>query len=153
LLLSYSDFGQHSANIHNNISFFECASFSSEDNGDITKFSLHVGDVVTLQEEDEKGDCYAIIRHIFRHKNNNNKFYAFISLDWFEKISQETSMECPIYRIQAKENKKWRRIYPITIIGEVEKVHFIHQCYKNCTNNHDLSNKQYYKNEFFMSVV
>ena len=153
MLLSYSDFGQHGANIHNNISFFECASFLSEDSGDITKTSLHIGDVVTLQIEDEKEDCYAIIRHIFKHKNNNNRLFAFISLDWFEKISQENPTECCIYKIQAEENKKWRRLYPITIIDKVEKAHFVHRCYDSCINSHDLNNKQYYKNEFFMSVV
>ncbi|CAG8853554.1 29874_t:CDS:1, partial [Gigaspora margarita] len=42
----------------------------------IEKYSLHVGNIITIQEEKE--ESYAILRAIFHHKGNNGYFYPFI---------------------------------------------------------------------------
>jgi hypothetical protein len=75
------------------------------------KCSLHLGDVVTINVNDanEEGENYAIIRAIFSHKGNNGCVYAFIAIDWLEKTNQTNNvLECPIYKIQSIRNRNWQ---------------------------------------------
>ena len=106
LLLSYRDFGCNSALINTAIRFYEDIIYLAEDNyGVFNKCILHLGDVVTINVNEE-GENYAIIRVIFCHKGNNGYFYAFIMIDWFEKTGQINNMlECPIYKIQSTKNR------------------------------------------------
>ncbi|GES98387.1 hypothetical protein GLOIN_2v1886362 [Rhizophagus clarus] len=55
--------------------------------GVFSKVHLHIGDVVTIHEEDS-GECYAIIKGIFKYKGNDDKYYAFITIDWFDNINR-----------------------------------------------------------------
>ncbi|GES94369.1 hypothetical protein GLOIN_2v1487024 [Rhizophagus clarus] len=45
----------------------------------LDKIHLHIGDVVTIHEEDS-GKCYAIIKGIFKYKGNDDKYYALLQL-------------------------------------------------------------------------
>jgi hypothetical protein len=101
-----------------------------DDNGIFMKQKLHVGDVVTIQEEDY-GENYAIIEAIFSHRANNDKLYAFVIVNWFEETTQ-TKLDCPIYRLLMDDNN-WRRIFPISVIDFTSKIHFVHNCI-TCTN-------------------
>ncbi|PKK64326.1 hypothetical protein RhiirC2_787663 [Rhizophagus irregularis] len=70
-----------------------------EDNyGNTEKVCLQLGDILTIQEEECKS--YAILQSIFQHKGNDDKFYVFIVVAWFEYINQNhIILECPIYRL------------------------------------------------------
>ncbi|PKY47215.1 hypothetical protein RhiirA4_462342, partial [Rhizophagus irregularis] len=84
LFLSYVDMKFEAALINSSISWYKLASYTIEEkNGILSKVHLHLGDFITIYEEDHK-ESYAIIKGIFQHKGNNNKYYAFIVVDWFE---------------------------------------------------------------------
>ncbi|GES99538.1 hypothetical protein GLOIN_2v1886362 [Rhizophagus clarus] len=88
LLLSFMDIGQKSALIYSQMGWYELAIYTMEESdGVFSKVHLHIGDVVTIHEEDS-GECYAIIKGIFKYKGNDDKYYAFITIDWFDNINR-----------------------------------------------------------------
>ncbi|GBC28978.2 hypothetical protein GLOIN_2v1487024 [Rhizophagus irregularis DAOM 181602=DAOM 197198] len=127
LLLSFMDIGQKSALIYSQMSWYELATYTMEESdGVFSKVHLHIGDVVTIHEEDS-GECYAIIKGIFKYKGNDDKYYAFITIDWFDNINRiHNVLKCPLFRIQTSQDIRWRRIFPISIIDHVQKVHFVY---------------------------
>ena len=67
--------------INSSISWYKFASYMiEEENGILSKVHLHLDDFITIYEEDHE-ESYAIIKGIFQHKGNNNKYYAFIVVD------------------------------------------------------------------------
>ena len=99
LLLSFEDIGFKSALIYSQMSWYKLATYTVEETGVFSKIYLHIGDFVTIQKENHD-ECYAIIKEIFKYKGNNNKFYAFIVIDWFEDINRiHHVLKCPLYRI------------------------------------------------------
>ncbi|GES74306.1 hypothetical protein GLOIN_2v1790940 [Rhizophagus clarus] len=77
LLLSFMDIGQKSALIYSQMGWYELVTYTMEESdGVFSKVHLHIGDVVTIHEEDS-GECYAIIKGIFKYKGNDDKYYAF----------------------------------------------------------------------------
>ncbi|CAB4384513.1 unnamed protein product [Rhizophagus irregularis] len=155
LFLSYVDMKFEAALINSSISWYKFASYMiEEENGILSKVHLHLDDFITIYEEDHE-ESYAIIKGIFQHKGNNNKYYAFIVVDWFEDTMVEHSvLKCPLYRLQATGDK-WRRIFPITVIDNVQKVHFIHNCNsERCQlSNHDTTNRIWIKNNFYFTAI
>ncbi|GET52307.1 hypothetical protein GLOIN_2v1790940 [Rhizophagus irregularis DAOM 181602=DAOM 197198] len=173
LFLSYVDMKFEAALINSSISWYKFAFrapnesinstrfgalFASymieEENGILSKVHLHLNDFITIYEEDHE-ESYAIIKGIFQHKDNNNKYYAFIVVDWFEDTMVEHSvLKCPLYRLQATGDK-WRRIFPITVIDNVQKVHFIHNCNSERCQlpNHDTTNRIWIKNNFYFTAI
>lgn len=127
LYLSFNDIGFTSALIYTQMSWYELATYTVEKiEGVPTKIYLHIGDFVTIQEENYD-ECYAIIKGIFKYKGSNNNFYPFIVIDWFEDINRiHNVLKCPLYRIQATQNMRWRRIYPLSIIDHIQKVHLVY---------------------------
>ncbi|GES88262.1 hypothetical protein GLOIN_2v1790940 [Rhizophagus clarus] len=127
LLLSFMDIGQKSALIYSQMGWYELATYTMEESDDVfSKVHLHIGDVVTIHEEDN-GECYAIIKGIFKYKGNDDKYYAFITIDWFDNINRiHNVLKCPLFRIQTSQDIRWRRIFPISIIDHVQKVHFVY---------------------------
>ncbi|GES98548.1 hypothetical protein GLOIN_2v1487024 [Rhizophagus clarus] len=127
LLLSFMDIGQKSALIYSQMSWYELATYTMEESdGVFSKVHLHIGDVVTIHEEDS-GECYAIIKGIFKYKGNDDKYYAFITIDWFDNINRIYNvLKCPLFHIQTSQDIRWRRIFPISIIDHVQKVHFVY---------------------------
>ncbi|PKC00072.1 hypothetical protein RhiirA5_428740 [Rhizophagus irregularis] len=101
LLLSFMDIGQKSALIYSQMSWYELATYTMEESdGVFSKVHLHIGDVVTIHEEDS-GECYAIIKGIFKYKGNDDKYYAFITIDWFDKFNRiHNVLKCPLFCIQ-----------------------------------------------------
>ncbi|GES72470.1 hypothetical protein GLOIN_2v1790377 [Rhizophagus clarus] len=88
LLLSFMDIGQKSVLIYSQMGWYELATYTMEESdGVFSKVHLHIGDVVTIHEEDS-GECYAIIKGIFKYKGNDDKYYAFITIDWFDNINR-----------------------------------------------------------------
>jgi len=114
---------------------------------------LHIGDVVTIKEEG--GESYAIIKAIFTHKYNDANVYAFIWIDWLKDVERTDSLlRCPIFEKQRESDARWYCIYPISIINNVLKVHFVHACRSSCSPDiHDTTNIQYFKNIFFYKTV
>ncbi|CAB4403326.1 unnamed protein product [Rhizophagus irregularis] len=155
LFLSYVDMKFEAALINSSISWYKFASYMiEEENGILSKVHLHLDDFITIYEEDHE-ESYAIIKGIFQHKGNNNKYYAFIVVDWFEDIMVEHSvLKCPLYHLQATGDK-WRRIFPITVIDNVQKVHFIHNCNSERCQlpNHDTTNRIWIKNNFYFTAI
>ncbi|EXX72803.1 hypothetical protein GLOIN_2v1790940 [Rhizophagus irregularis DAOM 181602=DAOM 197198] len=95
--------------------------------GILSKVHLHFDDFITIYEEDHK-ESYAIIKDIFQHKGNNNKYYTFIIVNWFEDTMVKHSvLKYPLYRLQVTGDK-WKCIFPITVIDNIQKVYFIHNC-------------------------
>jgi hypothetical protein len=155
LLISYHDFRNCSALINKTISFYESTTYLEKDDHDICKKCLlHLGDVVSINVSEE-GENYAKIQVIFSHKYNDGCVYAFIAIDWFEKTNQTDGiLECPVYKIQSEKNRSWWRIYPLTIVDEVNRVNFVHSClFGKCVDGHDLSNLYYLKNEYFFNAI
>jgi hypothetical protein len=142
LYLLYKDIGSNEALVIplTKAKWYELASYTiKEDNGNFSKVYLHLNDFITIQEEKYK-ESYAIVKGIFRHKGNDENNYAFIVVDWFENIGQEhLILKCPIYHLQTK---KWRRIFPISVIDNVQKIHFIRY-----------DDKKWIKNNFYFTVI
>ncbi|RIB03156.1 hypothetical protein C2G38_2049499 [Gigaspora rosea] len=112
--------------INTGLSFYKGVTYLVENSYNIIeKYSLHAGDVITIQEE----ESYAILRAIFRHKGNNGYFYPFIVIDWLEKTNQVHSLlECPIYKVQSEKNRDWRLVYSLSVVDQIKKAHFVHRC-------------------------
>ena len=100
LLLSFEDIGFKSALLYSQMSWYKLATYTIEErDGIFSKVHLHIGDFMIIQEENHD-KYYAIIKGIFKHKANNNKFYAFIVIDWFEEINRiHHVLKCPLYCI------------------------------------------------------
>jgi len=128
----YKDIGFGSALVYTQTSWHKLATYIIEETDSVsTQIHLHIDDFVTIQEEDYD-ESYAIIKGIFKHKSNNGKFYPFIVVDWFEDVDRiHNVLKCPLYRIQEIQDMRWRRIYPISIIDRVQKVHFVYDSLSN----------------------
>ena len=100
LLLSFEEIGFKAALIYSQMSWYEMATYTIKDG---SKIHLHIGDFITMQAEGY-GECYAIIKAIFKHKGNDNKYYAFFIIDWFEDTNKiHHVLKCPLYRIQTTQ--------------------------------------------------
>ncbi|GBB93868.1 hypothetical protein RclHR1_22410002 [Rhizophagus clarus] len=106
LFLSYVNIKFEIALINSLTSWYKLASYTIEEKNSVfSKVHLHLDDFVIIYEEDHK-ESYTIIKGIFRHKGNNDKYYAFIVVDWFEDTGIEHSLlKCSLYRLQATGNK------------------------------------------------
>jgi hypothetical protein len=114
---------------------------------------LHIGDVVMIKEEDD--ELYAIVKMIFTHKYNDGNIYAFIWIDWLKDIKRiDSLLRCPIFEKQKELDIRWYHIYPISVINDISKVHFLHACHSSCSADmYDTTNIQYFKNNFFYKLV
>jgi hypothetical protein len=144
LQFSFRDIGFKSALINSQMIWYELATFTFKKNDDdFSKVHLHVGDIVTIQEE-SYDECYAIIKGIFKHKGNDDKYYAFAAIDWFEDANRIHSvLKCPLYRVQLNKDVRWRRIFPISIIDYTQKAHFVY----------DTKSKLWIKNSYYFTAI
>jgi len=125
-----------------------------DDQGEFyANIKIHIGDVVFIKEEES--ELYAIIRAIFTHKYNNGLVYAFVWIDWFNNIEcVDTLLNCPIFERQRASDSRWYEVYPISILNDIPKVHFVHAYYSSCSANlHNNTNIQYFINNFFYKTV
>ena len=106
-----------------------------------------------IKEEDN--ESYAIVKTIFTHKYNDGNIYTFIWIDWLKDIKHiDSLLRCPIFEKQKELDIRWYRIYPISVINDIPKVHFLHACHSSCSADmHDTTNIQYFKNNFFYKLV
>lgn len=144
LHLSFADIGFKSALVYSQMSWYELASYTIEESDSIFyKIHLHIGDIVTIHEE-INGECYAIIKGIFKYKGNDDNYYAFITIDWFENTNRiHNVLKCPLYRIQSIQDMRWRRIFPISIIDRVQKTHFVY----------DMKSELWIKNNYYFTAI
>ena len=140
LYLSHKDMGFNEGLINSSVKWYELATYIiKENNNSSLKVYLHINDFVTIQEE-KYNESYAIIKGIFKHEGNNGNNYAFVVVDWFENTEKEHSLlKCPIYSLQTKN---WRRVFPIHLIENVQKVYFI-----------KYDDKKWIKNNFYFIAI
>ncbi|PKC61845.1 hypothetical protein RhiirA1_465952 [Rhizophagus irregularis] len=152
LALSYSSFGFHASLINKSCKFYEGASYMQNEGYFEVKCHLHKNDVVTIQNGHDSG--YAIIKAIFKHKGNDDRYYPFIYIDWFEDTNRKhAKLDCPLFILWRNDNSR-RKIFPLTVVDEIHKTFFIHDCNARCQDgNHGLDNNRYLKNEFFFKAV
>src|ERR1043166_6197567 len=147
LSFAYESFGYHASLINKNCNFYKCASYINAK----IQCHLNIDDVVTIQVADY-GESYAVIEGIFKHKSNDGYFYPFIYIDWFEDIYKTHSkLDCPIFVL--RHDDCYRKIFPLTVVDKVRKVHFVHDCNARCKNNHNLENKRYLKNDLIFKAI
>src|SRR5438128_9442956 len=98
------------------------------DNGKFyTHIKLHIGDIIIIKEEES--ELYIIIKTIFTHKYNNDSVYVFVWINWLKDTERTDSLlRCPIFERQRESDTIWHHIYPISILNEISKVHFVHPC-------------------------
>jgi hypothetical protein len=154
LFLSYEDMNFGAALTNDSMGWYELASYIIEEtNGTFSKVHLHLNDFVTIHDQDHD-ESYAIVKGIIRHKGNDDKYYAFVVVEWLENVEQEHQLlKCPLYRLQSRN--QWRRIFPISVIDNVQKVHFIHNCNsERCEgSHHDVTNRSWLKNNFYFTAI
>ncbi|RHZ76768.1 hypothetical protein Glove_193g44 [Diversispora epigaea] len=51
------------------------------------------------------------------------------------------------------DNEKWDIIFPINIVDQQQRVHFVHNCTTVCKTGEHNSSDIFYKNEFFFHPV
>jgi hypothetical protein len=140
----YQDMGYKAAFFKSSCQHYGLACFSVEE----TQYSLHVGEVVTIISEEE-GESYAILRSIFSHERNDQRF-AFIVISRFE-ITNLMKLECPVYKF-----RDTRQICSISVVDTTSTVHFVHCCINDeCTGDsgHDFGNNLYIRNMYFFKAV
>jgi hypothetical protein len=153
-------FGQQAAVAHYNINFYQHLSFTIIDDDTIIEenIKLQAGDVVEIEGKEDNDDIenekwFARIQAIFVHRSNDNNYHVFLSFEWFDLIGFDQIMQCNRYLLQGR-NENWKRIHPISIINSHQKIHFVHDCGTSCTvENHDINNRNYFKNDFLYTAV
>src|SRR6202021_3751694 len=77
LFLSYVDMKFEAALINFSTSWYKSASYIIEEkNGILSKIHLHLGDFITIYEEDHE-ESYAIIKEFFKKKKKIKNFILF----------------------------------------------------------------------------
>ncbi|GET51727.1 hypothetical protein GLOIN_2v1790377 [Rhizophagus irregularis DAOM 181602=DAOM 197198] len=101
------DIGLNSALVYSQMGWYELATYTIEESdGIFSKVHLHIGDIVTIHKENN-GECYAIIKGIFKYKGNNGKYYVFITIDWFDDTNRiHNVLKCPLYHIQSIQDMR-----------------------------------------------
>ena len=51
------------------------------------------------------------------------------------------------------QDDSWHKIFPLTVVDEIQKTHFVHNCNMRCKDDHDPNNNQYLKNDFFFTAI
>jgi len=155
LIHAYEYLGKTGALLFNNLEFYNYIAYSvKDDNGDMTRIHVRVGDIVEVSEEQEE-EAYAYVKVIILHKYNDKKFYPFFVFDWLSfNNSRHNLLQCAFYTLQSQTNRQWRRIYPINFVDHIPSSHFLHVCSRRCTSKrHDPTKRLYLKNEFFYKAV
>ncbi|CAG8846174.1 19931_t:CDS:2, partial [Racocetra persica] len=111
LALAYQDFGYNASLISKYYGFYESASYTQNDGYTEIKYHLHKNDVVTIRVNNYEG--YAMVKGIFKHKNNDGSYYPFVYVDWFEDTSRKhIKVNCPIFVLHQDTSR--RRIFSLT---------------------------------------
>ncbi|CAG8525697.1 14091_t:CDS:2 [Dentiscutata erythropus] len=150
LELFYEDLGYSFAAWNNLLSFFEYANFLVEENGTFIQCRLHIGDVVSINS-DEEDESFSIIHSIFCDRKDEHNI-TFIIINWFENTNQ-MKLGCLVYRLHT--TNKWRRIFLIGVVNAVSTVHFVHNCKNDecIKGNHNLANDLYLRNLYFFKPI
>ncbi|CAG8614908.1 22158_t:CDS:2, partial [Gigaspora margarita] len=108
----------------------------------IKLLKFYVGDIIEIEEESE-GLTYAKIQTILQHQANNTESAIFVVLKWLQETNtKDLILDCPYYK-QIMNDQQLFRIYLITCINHVQKIHFLPI----------QNNQKYIKNEFYYEAV
>ena len=155
LVHAYECLGKMAALLFKNLKSYNYIAYSvKENNGDITRVHVRVGDIVEVSEEQEE-EAYAQVKAIILHKYNDKKFYPFFVFDWLSFTNSHNNLlQCALYTLQKQTNRQWRCIYPINFVDHNSSSRFLHTCSRKCTlRQHDSTKRLYLKSEFFYKAV
>lgn len=154
LTLAYHREDSHAALNYRRLEFYNGISYTVRDGSESLKVRINVGDVVDVSEPRE-GIAYARVGAIIRHKANDGRHFPFLVLEWFTASRRsEAVLDCPIYELQRPDTAKWQQLFPLSCVDHTANVHFVHACTRSCTlGQHDLRNRQYFRNDFFYRAV
>src|ERR1051325_4114071 len=133
-----------------------CAGFASSNFGNLFSNWYLTEDKFLNEESEDFDEAYTIIRGCFRHKANNEKYYAFVVVDWFEDINKNHPiLGCPFYHLRTIESQRWRSIFPISAIDNLaQKVHFVHNCTNlECQDHYNSRNRIWIKNNYYFTAI
>ncbi|CAG8626247.1 14146_t:CDS:2, partial [Racocetra persica] len=154
LHISYSEyFSLQSAFLNNKLEFFDYISYTIiENDRKSTRLKFHVGEIIEIEEESE-GLTYAKIQAILQYQANNNESAIFFILKWLQATNtKDLILDCPYYK-QIMNNQQFLRIYPISYIHCIQKIHFLPACMQNHDQEHATNNDQKsIKNKFFIRL-
>ncbi|RHZ76477.1 hypothetical protein Glove_197g66 [Diversispora epigaea] len=95
----------------------------------INKIKIKSGDVIEIEEETTKKLTYTIIRAIISHKGNDTNNYLFFYIKWYNEIpGSENNLLGRCSQFKLCDNEKWDVIFPINIVDQQQRVHFVHNC-------------------------
>jgi len=79
------------APVNKKIEFYNYIAYKVVEDDNTSKMvKLHVGDIVSMNEEIEQV-AFARIKAILRHRANNTKYYAFLVFDWLRQLLEKTT--------------------------------------------------------------
>jgi hypothetical protein len=81
-----------------------------EDNVDI---SIHVGEVIDIEDDGTGNWEYALIRGIFTHQANDYKKYAFFILDWYYNTGRIDDLTGLGSGLQESKDNLWPHIHSL----------------------------------------
>ncbi|CAG8653355.1 14445_t:CDS:2, partial [Dentiscutata heterogama] len=147
IMRAYSSyFSLEQALLNTKISYHQNVSYIiTESNGDYQHVKFGVGKIVEATLPNKQQSDFG----------NNNQIYVFIYLNWLEDLKKyDDLLECPVYRLQHTYNNTRERIHPISIVSRLPDVLFIHNCKARCSlQQHDTSNHEYLRNDFFFTAI
>ena len=153
----YDYYGKETAISFKTLEYFDMISYTViQDNDAKVDVTIHIGDTIDVEEDNEIASrAYAIIRGIFTHTANDKKKYAFFILDWYYYTGRiDNFTRSKIYGLQEFNDESWPHIHSFHIVDRKPRVHFVHNCKKNCANGHHATdNLEYLHNEFFYVAV
>ncbi|RHZ89927.1 hypothetical protein Glove_9g378 [Diversispora epigaea] len=82
-----------------------------------------------IEEETTEKLTYAIVRAIISHKGNDTNNYLFFYIKWYNEIpGSENNLLGGCSQFKLCDNEKWDVIFPINIVDQQQRVHFVHNC-------------------------
>ncbi|RHZ84169.1 hypothetical protein Glove_85g23 [Diversispora epigaea] len=99
------------------------------ENGAINKIKIKSGNVIEIEEETTEKLTYAIVKTIISHKGNDTNNYLFFYIKWYNEIpGSENNLLGGCSQFKLCDNEKWDVIFPINIVDQQQRVHFVHNC-------------------------
>jgi len=98
---AYEYLGKKAALLFKKLEFYNYIAYLvKEDDKDMTRIHVRVGDIVEVSEEQEE-EAYAQVKAIVLHKYNDKKFYPFFVFDWLSFTnSHHNLLQCAFYTLQ-----------------------------------------------------
>jgi hypothetical protein len=147
--------GQVSRLQYEKLKFFNSISYVVRKNSESVRVRVNVGDVVDILD-----NSFAKVVAIIRHQANDKRYVAFFLVQWFSAFSHSHALlNCPVYVLERSDgtwpnSEEWHRIFSPSAVDHTPRVHFVHDCGRECTRErHDSENRRYIRNDFFYHAI